>query len=147
MLAMNISSTYTEKDLNASFCGNETKPLNASIHGGGGIGGEYNQTIRFPQPHFITFWPNRTGVSSVSTSWIEDVHVEIRCLRPDDISEGSLVPPSAQELLDRADVQYNKNATSPNSSPSPSQSTGGAGAMKTAAPYLGAAGIAALLLV
>jgi hypothetical protein len=77
------------------------------MFGGYGTGGAYNQSIRFPQPWFFTFWPNQTGQDSVQTSWSEeDVHVQIMCLRPDEFKEGSVVPPSAEELLKRDDVKF-----------------------------------------
>lgn len=116
------------------------------MHIGAGTGDGYDNTIRFPQLWFMSFWPNRTGVTEYVTSWNLDVHVEIRCIRPDDVREGSVVPPSAQELLNRDGAEFHKNATTPKTSGA-SPSAGGAGTMRLLAPYLGAAVMAALLLM
>lgn len=109
------------------------------------MGSTYNATVRFPQPWFFTFWPNRTGDPNIATTSSDDVYVKILCARPDDISEGSLVPPSALELLQRGDAKFAPNASNGNGGQT-SSSTAGA-AVKTLAPYLGALGMAAALLV
>jgi hypothetical protein len=77
------------------------------MFGGAGTGGAYNQSIRFPQPWFFTFWPNQTTQDSIQSSASEeDMYVKIMCLRPDEVKEGSVVPPSAEELLKRDDVKF-----------------------------------------
>jgi hypothetical protein len=70
----------------------------------------YNQTIRFPQLWFLSFWPNRSSVSNTyQDGWDNDVHAEIRCMKTGDVVEGSFVPPSAQELMDSDDAVFAKN--------------------------------------
>ena len=39
------------------------------------------------------------------------MQVKIMCLRPDEVKDGSLVPPSVEELLKRNDVKFNRKIT------------------------------------
>ncbi|KAF2794593.1 hypothetical protein K505DRAFT_336812 [Melanomma pulvis-pyrius CBS 109.77] len=112
---ISLNATLQQQLYNESNCDTS---LNASMHSAGGLGGSYNQSIRFPQPTFLTFWPNRTDMSRYLSSWDDDVYVKIVCLRPDEVTEGSVVPPSGQELLDRPDAKFNKNTTQGPSNPS-----------------------------
>jgi hypothetical protein len=61
----------------------------------------YEDAVRFPVVDVITFWPNRSsGFQTYDTTWIQDVRLEVLCMRPDEmIVEGSSVPPSGQDLL------------------------------------------------
>lgn len=129
-------------------CSNNSVATNGSIHGGAGTGGSYNETVRFPQPYFLTFWPNRTHDPGSAGLESDYVRVELLCLRTDNIEEGSPVPPSAQELLDREGVKYTGNASNKSSeSGGGDPAAGGATAIKTIAPYLSAVVMAGLLLV
>jgi hypothetical protein len=66
------------------------------------LGLTYGEAMRFPVLDIITFWPNRSNEKqSWSGNWAEDVHVEVLCLRPDQIAPGSRVPPSGEELLNK----------------------------------------------
>lgn len=130
-------------------CPDNSPKVNSSIHGNGGTGANYNYTVRFPQPYFVTFWPNRTHNSGARGVRTDDVRAEILCLRTDSVEEGSPVPPSAQELLDVEGLKYIGNA-SDKSGGGDSEGSGDKGsalALKVTAPYLGAAAIAAMLLV
>jgi hypothetical protein len=62
----------------------------------------YDPNIRFPIIDIITFWPNRSDTSVYVSTWAQDVHVEVACLRPDQVAQGSVVPPSGDELLEGA---------------------------------------------
>jgi hypothetical protein len=115
------------------------------MFGGSGIGEAYNQSIRFPQPWFFTLWPNRTGETTFQTSSSEDVYVKIMCLRPDDVREGSMVPPSVEELLKRDDVKFDRNLTSGGGGGGDGK-PGGANAIGLPI-VLGVAGIMAALLM
>lgn len=106
-----LNATRAAETFSHDGCDNDTRPLNASMFGGSGIAGSYDEAIRFPSVYFVTFWPNRTGQNVFETSWVEDVHVHVLCLRPDDIMEGSAVPPSAEELLGADGVRYHRNLT------------------------------------
>jgi hypothetical protein len=67
----------------------------------------YDASIRFPLVDAITFWPNRSnGFQSYSTIWINDVQVRLVCLRPDQVVQGSEVPPSGEELLNRQSARF-----------------------------------------
>jgi hypothetical protein len=59
----------------------------------------YDPTIRFPIIDIITFWPKRSDTSVHASEWAHDVHVAVACLRPDQVAQGSVVPPSGEELL------------------------------------------------
>ncbi|KAF2445220.1 hypothetical protein P171DRAFT_431956, partial [Karstenula rhodostoma CBS 690.94] len=138
-----LDSALNETRLADEGCPDDAVAVNSSIHGGSGTGASYNQTVRFPQPYFLTFWPNRTHDPASAGLESDYVHVELLCLRTDDIEEGSPVPPSAKEILNGPDVKYMGNASGGADGPG---STGGAAAMRTMAPYMGAAAIAGLLL-
>lgn len=112
------------------------------MYGGSGTGGSYNQSIRFPQPNFLTFWTNRTDTTRFLPNWNDDVYVKIVCLRPDEVKEGSVVPPSAQELLGRADAKFDKNATQGLGDPSDGVVVG-----RSISLVLGAVGLVVVLLV
>ncbi|KAF2001704.1 hypothetical protein P154DRAFT_158208 [Amniculicola lignicola CBS 123094] len=103
-LTRNLALTLQEN--NCSLPSSPSAAVNASLHALGGMGGSYNQTIRFPTPYFLTFFPelgnSQTGLSRST----DDVHVEIRCLRPDQVSEGSVVPPGVEDLLKEGDVEF-----------------------------------------
>jgi hypothetical protein len=62
----------------------------------------YDPTIRFPIIDIITFWPNRSDTSVYVSTWAQDVHVEVACLRPDQVAQGSAVPPPGKALLEDA---------------------------------------------
>lgn len=66
----------------------------------------YDQTVRFPTIDIVTFWPNRTDMQRYSTIWKEDVHVEVFCLRPQQIADDSTAPSSGQDLLNRQGVTF-----------------------------------------
>ncbi|KAL1609992.1 hypothetical protein SLS60_001657 [Paraconiothyrium brasiliense] len=139
-----------EQTLIKEKCPKDAVAVNSSIHAGGGTGGAYNETVRFAQPYFLTFWPNRTD-STADGATSDDVRVELLCLRMDDIEDGSPVPGSAKDILDEEGVKYEGNATdetdgTETGSEGPS-STKGVAAMKTMGPYLGAAAMAGLLLM
>ncbi|KAK7192810.1 hypothetical protein DPSP01_011231 [Paraphaeosphaeria sporulosa] len=142
-----LDYALNETMLEQEGCPNNSVAVNNSIHGGSGTGGSYNHAVRFPQPYFLTFWPNRTHDPRSAGMESDYVRVELLCLRTDDIEEGSPVPPSAQELLDAQGVEYAGNASNRSSgSGGGEDSTGGATAMKLMAPFLSAAAIAGLLL-
>ena len=83
---------------------NLSSSVNSTVHPFGGVSGVYNATTRFPSIHYFMFWPNRTGSTVYETSWF-DVHVEIKCVKPDEFQEGSPATPSAKEILD-AGLRY-----------------------------------------
>jgi hypothetical protein len=154
----NLTSTWTKPKLEDAGCGNLTSTVNStviSLSGSNDLSG-YNQSIRFPQLHFLSFFPNRSSIKGVyETQWDTDVHVQLLCIKPDDIQQGSAVPPSAKELLDRSDASYadgitnNPSGTTPggaSASPSP---TGAATKiiLSGMAPYLGAVGMGLLMVV
>ena len=74
--------------------------VNSTTHHFGGHSGVYNAATRFPSLHILMFWPNRTGSTVYETSWFDDVHVEVKCIKTDEFQEGSPATPSAQEILD-----------------------------------------------
>lgn len=70
---------------------------------------EYDIAVRFPVVEVLTFWPNRSDPSAYTASWRDDVHVEVLCLRPDQIKDGSVVPPSGEELLMRPSAGFSNS--------------------------------------
>jgi hypothetical protein len=131
--------------------GCKSSAVNSSMYRAGGIGGSYDVSVRFARPYFLTFWPNRTLDTASNGISADEVHVELLCLKADDIKEGSSVPASAKDLLDKAGLKSDGDAAGNSSATGgggegPS-STGGAAAMRTMAPYLSAAAMAGLLLV
>jgi hypothetical protein len=56
----------------------------------------------------VSFWPNRsTGIQFARNGWINDVRVEVFCLRSDEaISEGSTTPASGADLLKADSVKF-----------------------------------------
>lgn len=56
---------------------------------------DFNRSVTFPLPTMLTFFPLHTNESAENAN----LHVELICLRVDEIKEGVLVP-SAEELLD-----------------------------------------------
>jgi hypothetical protein len=62
----------------------------------------YDPTIRFPVIDIITFWPNRCDTLVYVSTRAQDVHVEVACLRPDQVAQGSVVPPPGEALLEGA---------------------------------------------
>ncbi|KAF2114475.1 hypothetical protein BDV96DRAFT_647179 [Lophiotrema nucula] len=103
--------SYDNASLANASCDADVQPLNASMHGTIGIGGPYNETILFPVPTFWTFFPNRSGLNEYETNWIEDVHVEVRCMKPDELAEGSAAPASVGDVLGSESMKYDKNVT------------------------------------
>ncbi|KAF2738741.1 hypothetical protein EJ04DRAFT_560415 [Polyplosphaeria fusca] len=102
----NLSSVYDNRTLANSSC-DDVEPLNSTMHGAGGYGGSYNESIRFPAPVFWYFWPNNTSPGNSFPSSVNDfVHVEIKCMRPDEINEGSEVPPDAEALYNADGVEF-----------------------------------------
>jgi hypothetical protein len=153
-----LDDSLDKTSLEFQGCPEDSVALNSSMHGGIGSGliSRYNYTVRFPRPYFLTFWPKRNRHSAAQDVGSDGVRVEILCMRPDDIEEGSPVPPSAQELLNAEDVKYTGNASNVSSGsvggdsgtgPNDSPDKGDALALKVTAPYLGAAAIAAMLLI
>jgi hypothetical protein len=69
-------------------------------------GMDYSVAVRFPLVDIITFWPNRTNMQVYNTAWVQDVHVEIVCMRPDQIVQGSVVPPMGEELLSGSGKEF-----------------------------------------
>ena len=61
------------------------------------------------------------------------------CLRPDEVKDGSLVPPSVEELLKRNDVKFHRKIT-------PDDKKAGANAMGLPV-VLGVAGMMVALLI
>ncbi|KAF2649352.1 hypothetical protein K491DRAFT_721758 [Lophiostoma macrostomum CBS 122681] len=145
---VDLNTTYTASALAANHCDNTTQPLNASMHDLPNAGSAYNQTIRFPTLWFMSFWPNRSAVSGTyETSWDEDVHVEIRCMKIWEVAEGSAVPPSAQELLESEDAVFAKNVSGDNGGSGGSGGDSGSGGLKVDVVFgVGLAGLVALLL-
>jgi hypothetical protein len=110
---MNV--TYDLSSLNGSSSRNtnirfdpsvECDGLNASSTHGlhatpkfSNTGLSYNEAIRFPLLDIITFWPNRPMSPYKFTGSRDDVRVEVVCMRPDQVAQGSKVPPSGEELL------------------------------------------------
>jgi hypothetical protein len=82
------------------------------------FGMPYGEAIRFPLVDIITIWPNH-ALSTVPTMATEDgdTRVEIVCLRPDEVAQGSDVPASGEELLNKEGVKFlnvtNEDAQSP----------------------------------
>ncbi|KAJ4350159.1 uncharacterized protein N0V89_008780 [Didymosphaeria variabile] len=136
-----------EQTLKEKKCPQDAVAVNSSMHGGSGTGTGYNQTVRFPQPYFLMFWPNRTDTTGPTGASSDDVRVELLCLRTDEIEEGSPVPGSAKEILDEEGVKYAGNASGTETGTEDPSSTKGVATMKTIGPYLGAAAMAGLLLV
>jgi len=78
-------------------------------------------------------------------------------MRPDDVREGSVVPPSVEELLKRDDVKFDRNLTSEVGGGGGSDGSGGSGGGGDDKPgsanaiglpiVLGAAGMMAALLI
>jgi hypothetical protein len=62
----------------------------------------YDPTIRFPIIDLITFWPNCSDTSVYVSTWAQDVHVKVACLRPDQVAQGSAVPSPGEALLEDA---------------------------------------------
>jgi hypothetical protein len=124
---------------------------NSSMYRGRGKSGTYDVSARFAQPYFLTFWPNRTQDTASNGISSDEVHVELLCLKTDDIKEGSSAPAPAKDLLDKlgakSDGNVADNSSKTGSGSEGPSSTGGAAAMRTMAPYLGAAAMAGLLLV
>ncbi|KAF2826960.1 hypothetical protein CC86DRAFT_455552 [Ophiobolus disseminans] len=71
-----------------------------------GQGMSYDAAVRFPLIDIITFWPNRTSRTTYYTGWYDDVHVELVCLRPEQIAQGSRTPPSGKDLLNAEGVKF-----------------------------------------
>jgi len=103
--------------LAASSRTNTTVSLNPSLECDGvnvssthafvpGNGMSYDAAVRFPLVDIINFWPNRTSGSYLEPGWAEDVHVEVVCLRPDQVAEGSRVPPTGREILDAENARF-----------------------------------------
>lgn len=127
-------------------CSRESAAVNSSIHGGALTAAPYDHTVRFQQPYFLTFWPRKSNGSVLNGVSTANVRAEIMCLRTDDIEEGSPIPPSVQELLDKEGVKYVGNASG-ESSGSESGDESSALALKLTAPYLVAAAFAAMLFM
>jgi hypothetical protein len=68
----------------------------------------YDDAVRFPVIDVISFFPNRSsGLGSYVSGWFDDVQIEIVCMKADgEIVEGSAVPPSGKELLDRPGMRF-----------------------------------------
>lgn len=96
-------------------CEIEVHDLNNTIHFGGSLGGSYNESIRFPVPTFFTFFRNETSnANEQKITQVGTPHVEVACLIPDELAEGSIEPPAVEELLNLEGVEWNENATDPN---------------------------------
>jgi hypothetical protein len=80
----------------------------SSTHGlEASFGMSYGEAIRFPLVDIITFWPNH-AMSTTPTSATEDgdTRVEVVCLRPDEVAQGSDVPASGEELLNKEGTKF-----------------------------------------
>jgi hypothetical protein len=67
----------------------------------------YDPAVRFPVIDIITFWPNRSsGLQTYSTSWMKDVQVELVCMRPTSVAEGSTIPPTEWDLLNNKSINF-----------------------------------------
>jgi hypothetical protein len=67
----------------------------------------FDTAVRFPLVDIMTFWPIRAkGLTSMSTSWIKDVRVAVLCMRPDNVAQGSQVPPSGEALLNKEGTRF-----------------------------------------
>ena len=73
---------------------------------------EYNAAVRFPLLSINTFWPNQTNWNGSYSSTLprDTVRVDVSCLRPDQIKQGSTVPPSGKELLDKKNSTFSSLA-------------------------------------
>jgi hypothetical protein len=68
---------------------------------------DYDPAVRFPVIDVITFFPNRSsGSQNYMDSWKDDVRVEMVCMRPSDVVEGSRIPPTASEILSNKSIQF-----------------------------------------
>lgn len=68
----------------------------------------YEDAVRFPVIDVISFFPNRSsGLGTYVSGWFDDVQIEIVCMKADaNIVEGSTIPPSGKELLDRPGMKF-----------------------------------------
>ncbi|PSN67997.1 hypothetical protein BS50DRAFT_633648 [Corynespora cassiicola Philippines] len=158
-----IPSNENCSDTLASLSEQERAQLNTSVYGLGSWSRTYARQIAFAQPSILVFYPDRTPRSSqegvqIRDRWAEDVHVEVLCMRPADVEEGSWKPLSAEALLQAENAFYDENATDPEEynqrggedgggEASPTESQGLGAPVRTVAPYLGALGLAAMVLV
>lgn len=65
---------------------------------------EYDRAVRFPMVDIVTFWPNRSEKGEYNAEWMNNVAAEVLCLKPDNIAEGSRIPPDGKAMLDADDV-------------------------------------------
>jgi hypothetical protein len=73
--------------------------------------------VQFPIVNIITLWPSRLdGLENYRSFWSADVHVEVLCMRPTTVADGSTQPPSPQELLNDESAEFLRNQTEPKSS-------------------------------
>lgn len=68
----------------------------------------YEDAVRFPVVDIISFFPNRSsGLALYMNGWENDVQIEIVCMKADgEIREGSEVPPTGAELLEREGAKF-----------------------------------------
>jgi hypothetical protein len=93
-------------------------------------GMNYGPAVQFPIVDIITFWPNRLdGLENYRSFWSADVHVEVVCMRPTTVADGSTKPPSPQELLNDESANFPRNQTETKSSGAKSVTHGALGLM------------------
>jgi hypothetical protein len=96
----------------------------SSTHGlEASFGMSYGEAIRFPLVDIITIWPNRALSTSPTLATEDgDTRVEIVCLRPDEVAQGSDIPASGEELLNKEGTKFlnvtNEDASSGNTTSS-----------------------------
>jgi hypothetical protein len=68
----------------------------------------YDESIQFPLVNVITFFPDYYMRRPLNffPNRESDIHVELVCLRPDQIAPGSRTPVSGEELLSREDANF-----------------------------------------
>lgn len=77
----------------------------------------YDESIQFPLVNVMTFFPDYFMRRSLGLAPNQetDIHVEVVCLRPNQIAQGSRSPVSAEELLSREDANFTDVADGGNS--------------------------------
>jgi hypothetical protein len=67
----------------------------------------YDLAVRFPVVDVITFFPNRSsGSQDYLDNWKDDVRVEMVCMRPSEIVDGSRTPPTGSEILSNTSIKF-----------------------------------------
>lgn len=91
---------------NSSNCTDGLKPNTTKVLQFN-TGMNYEHAVRFPIVDVMTFWPRRILEKGVDNStWRDDVRVEVRCLKAENIARGSDQVGSAQSMIDDEKARF-----------------------------------------